>query len=476
VQEGCLRSRPGDWKEQQAVMRHKTQESANLKTQALLCLVSFVLLNLPLCATCYTLSVSHLPASRNGSTFLLITDLSGLGPDVEISFYGDMGREVPASPVRKLLPRNGKIQIDVEDYLLSTAGTIVLESSNEQIAGEYWQMQENGAMFMVPLQSAGEEARYFVNCSRFPPCGPSFLVFSDPYGSGPEVQMEFYSRTGDLEKIARKLLLPHGTLAFEVEYAPWGSLLGKASIRSFGGSIVLHYRHLYGNGEVIASPARLPGRDLLIDEFSTGRGITSNLMITDVSSEGPAIKIRFLNDSGMEIDSLEKLLPINGTVLIDPADYVGDDVSGVIKIGSGSEVIADYWEKNSQTILNIPALNAPAIDHEPGSVLFISHFSPLDNTQDLLSILNVGQERAEVEIQFYGNDGKRPARKGLRTLTLKPYEPFEELMGHYFDGARSGTAKIIVKNANARLVVTSDIFDLKNSRHLGRAYAQVIDR
>ena len=450
-------------------------QKSKIKNSICLWLMIFHLF-LSTCAISYTLSVGHLPPLRNGRTFLLITDLSGLGPAVEINFYDDAGRRVSTS--RKLLPPNGKIQIDVENYL-QIAGVIVLESSNEQIVGEYWQIHENEAMFMLPLQSPVMEgftpSRYFVNCFRLPPCGSNLLVLSDPHGSGPLVQMEFYSRMGELIRAPRKLLRPHGTSVFEVnDYAPW-DILGKASIRSLvGGSIVLHYRQLCDNNAVLRLvPARLPARELLIDEFSTGRGITSNLVITDASAEGPAVEIQFLNKSGVVLSKLEKLLPPNGTMLINIADYIGDVTNGMIKISGRAGIIADYQERNPQTILDTPAV--PLLTSQPGSALFISHFSPFDNTQDLLSLLNASAKPIRVEIQVYRDDGEKIDSK---KLTLGPYEQVDELMARYFDvgeglnPARMGT--IIVSRPNASLVVTSHIFDLKNSRHLGKTYAQVI--
>jgi len=432
------------------------------RMRILLFLVICILYFVPVvCAMCHTLSVGHLTPARNSRTFLLITDLSSLGPVVNAVFYDDEGREV--SVCHKLLPPNGKIQIDVENYLQS-AGTIILESSSEQIAGEYWQINENGAMFMLPFQSPGEGGRYFVNCFRFSSCTSNLLVLSDPNGDGPEVQMEFYDRTGELIKIARKLLRPHGMLAFEVnEYAPW-DVLGKVSIRSFRGDIVLHYRQLCGDKVVFAAPARLPARELFIDRFSTGNKITGSLVITDTSAEGPATEIQFLSDSGAELS--EKLLPPNGVMLIDPGDYpeINSNVdNGIIHISSRTGIIADYWEKNLQAVYYTPAVDAIGRD------LFISHFSPFDETRNLLSLLSVGRKSAKVSIQFYCNDGRE---LGTKELSLEPYKRVDEMVDGYFGGTRLGT--IIVRGANASLVVTSHIFDIESGRRLGRAQARVI--
>lgn len=161
--------------------------------------------------------------------------------------------------------------------------------------------------------------------------------------------------------------------------------------------------------------------------------------------------------------SLEKLLPRNGIVLIEPADYVEAN-NGVIQISSGGEIIADYWEKNSQTITD-----TPASDRNGNSAFFISHFSPFDNLQYIFSLLNAGQEPVKAEIQFYSSDGKKFSSK---EVSLEPYEQFDNLAERYFDGARLGT--IIVRGDNKSLMVTSHIFDLKNNLHLGKARALVI--
>ena len=434
-------------------------KSSGLKYMLVLWL-TILQLYLTACALSYTLSIGHLPPLHNGHTFLLITDLSGTGPDVEISFYNESGLSV--TNFHKLLPPNGKIQIDIDKYL-QAAGTIVLKSSSDQIAGEYWQIYENNSIFMIPLQHPGEAGRYFVNRFRFPSCGSKILVLSDPNGSGPLVQMEFYSSTGELANIERKLLRPHGILVLEMDdYAP-PDILGKVSIRSFGGSIALHYRQLCRDKVVLTEPARLPAREFIVDEFSTGSEITGSLVISDTSAEGPVIEIQFLDDEGKIIARQEKLLPRNGALEIDPADYVDDVANGVIKISSEAEITADYWEKNAQTILHTPAIS------KLGNRMFISHFSPFDDTQNILSLLNVGKETVAVDIRLYSDDGKE---LGSEEISLEPYKQIDKLVGHYFPRARPGT--IIISGADASLVITSHIFDLRNTRHLGKAHAQVI--
>ena len=425
-------------------------------------LLVFCLFGLSSSAVGYMLSIGHFPPLRNGRTVLLITDLSGSGPAVSISFYDELGREIPASPVHKLLPPRGKIQVDVENYL-QTIGTIVLESGNARIMGEYWQINEDGAVFMLPFQRPGVEGRYFVNCFRFPSCNHHYLVLSDPSGSGPLVQMEFYSTEGELIKVASKLLRPHGTLAFEVNvHVPW-DMLGKVSVRSFGGSIVFHYRQLCGSETVLAVPARLPARELILDEFSNDSGIAGGLVIADASAEGPAVKVQFRDSDGVVLYEREKLLSPNGVVQIEPVDYVNDIHRGTISISSEAKIIADYWERDPQTVLGTFAVE------QAGRGLFVSHFSPFDGIQNLLSLLNVGEKPVNVEVQFYASNGRELL---VEKIFLEPYKRVDKLVGSHFDGASTGT--IIVECTDASLVVTSHIFDLENGRRLGRVHAQVI--
>ena len=148
---------------------------------------------------------------------------------------------------------------------------------------------------------------------------------------------------------------------------------------------------------------------------------------------------------------------------IDPADYVNDIHRGTISISSEAEIIADYWEKGPQTVLGTFAVE------QAGRDLFISHFSPFDGMQHLLSLLNVGEKPVRVDVQFYASNGLEPH---VEELFLEPHKRVDELVGQRFNGASSGT--IIVKCPSASLVVTSHIFDLENRRRLGRVHAQVI--
>ncbi len=393
-------------------------------------------------AWCYTISVGHFSPSSNTFTYLLITDLSGSGPSVDISFYDDSGRLISASS--KLLPPNGKIRLPV-DARLRKAGNIVVESPNEQIIGEYWQFYENGSVIVIPLQPSTDQKRYFVNGYRFQPCNSGLLVVSDPYGSGPIVQMEFYNKAGKLVDTTSNTLRPHGVLIHELgSNIPWDDL-GKISIKSLRGSIVHHCRYLCGNNVALAVSARPPAKELLVSKFSAIKTANwkGSLMIIDTTGEGPAVEIQLLSEKKSK---LSKLLPPNGSIMIDISDYAGDIKEGSIQISGSAAIIANYWERNQQGIINIPAIG------RFGSVLAISRFLPSKNVQDSLSLLNFGQVSVKVEVQFYTEEGKK---LGSKEILLKPYKYFEEPMVRFFGDINLGT--VVVRCPNSNVSASSSI-------------------
>ena len=423
----------------------------------------FLLVSLCVFSTSYagdlTLAVGSLPLGSGGRSILLVTDLSGIGPAVEISVYDNLGRAV--ATLHKLLPPNGKSEIDVGRYLPNIAGTVIVNSSTAQIAGEYWQIQENGQIFVLPLQMPVEERRYFLNCSRRASCDSNLLLLSDPLGSGPAVQMEFYNRKGDLIKVIPKILRPHGVLVLEVnDYVPW-DILGKVSIRSFRGSVIPSYYQLRGSRLAFAALARTPFRRLLIDCFAADKHNSSRLVLTDASAEGPEVEIRFVTDNG--VSKFDKLLPVNGTLLIDPADYVAGAASGVIEINSTAEIVADYWERDSQVVMGEPAVDSL------GSLQYITHFSLFRDIQNQINLTNVGEGSLEAEIQFFRADG---SKLGVRRVRLNPYQRVSELLNSFFGDEDLGT--VLVRGTGENLVVTSHLRDPKSGRLLGKIHAQLV--
>jgi hypothetical protein len=423
-----------------------------------LCLVSSV--------RSYTLSVSHLPQLQKGRAFLLITDLSGIGPSIDVSFYDESGNEV--SVVRKLLLPKGKIQISVGDHLKSS-GSIVVESSSKMVFAEYWQVYKNLTVSVLPLQSSDGEERYLLNCFRFPSCEEIYIAICDPKGTGPMVQVEFYNKSGELVKIARKMLRPHGILAFKTgDYAP-RDVVGKVSVRSFGGSITLHTIYLCGKKAVFTLPASRPYKKFIVERLSSSKETTKGIIIVDASSKETHVNLEFFDDRNEIINSLERSLPANSVIFLDISEFVDNVENGTIKINSDSEIIANYWEEGLETgdlmfetVRNDPKPSAKYTEN----ILSTSYFSFQGSTEFIVSIQNTGGESVIAEIEIYNSEGERI---GNKKIPLEPYKSSKESISHYFGDLRLGT--IVVRDPNSSLLVTSRIVNTKNGRLFGKTQA-----
>ncbi|MGQ9608077.1 MAG: hypothetical protein ACUVWN_02135 [bacterium] len=400
---------------------------------------------------------------QKGESYIIITDFSGLGPSVKISFYDEIGHEV--SVINKLIPPQGKIQANIRDYLKSP-GTIIVESPVDHIVGEYWQVNKNGTIFMLPFQHSIKEERYLVNCMHFPSCEQNFIVISDSGGSGPMVQMEFYGRTGELIKVTRKLLRPYGMLiAKSSDYAE-KDVLGKVSVRSFGGTITVHSRYITKKKATFALPARVPLREAIINRFSTGKNKVSILMIGDASGKGTDVNIAFLNRKGIIIKNISVTLPSSGSVTINLLELLGEVGNGIIKINSNHKIITDYWEddpNNNYSILDRSYLLSELSSVQTIKFSSLSYFQLHDNIDISLFLLNIGKEILKIDVQFYTSDGKRV---GNKRLVLSPYEFYEQLIRQNFYGLHLGT--IVIKEPNPNLIINANIYDSKNNKFLGK--------
>jgi len=407
---------------------------------------------------CYTISIGHTPQSPKTRTFLIITDLSGSGPDILVSFYDNTGRMI--SKVSKLLPPNGKIQIWVESDGRKTKN-IIVDSPSHQIAGEYWQIYENGRIIVLPLQPSSDEKRYFINSLQSLISSTCMLVISDPSGSGSIIHVEIFNKDGDIIKSLDPITLkPYGVLILELkDHIPPGES-GKIFVRSLRGSISLHCRCLYNNN-ISAFPAPSPYNELLIDKFSTSGRMKSKLLIMDTNNEGPTVRIQLVSEKGLS--TLNKILHPNGITTIELSDYAKDIEDGIIKINSSSKVTASYFEKDQHGIYVYPATR------EFGKILFMGYFLPNNDIQSIIRLLNFGQKATKVELFFYTDDGKKI---GGKEIPLKPNRPFEKSMKDYFGNINSGT--VIIKCSDASVLAVSNIVSLKNNKHLGKIYAQVI--
>jgi len=415
----------------------------------------------------YTQSISHIPKLYKGNAFLLVTDLSGMGPSVAIKFHDDYGREV--SSINKLLRPKGKLQIAVDDHL-KASGCIAVESSSDLVLAEYVLLNRDQTISIIPLQSVSGNERYFINCFRMPFCQESYITLSDPKGNGPMVQMEFYAKTGELTKIIRKMLRPYGILILKVSDHIDKDIQGKVSVRSFSGGISVYGVNICNKKPVFALPSNISGRELLIAGSTVASEATNDLVFADVSAKGTNVKVSMLDEYGNLVSEAQKSLLPNGTIAMNLMDELGKLGDGTLKIKGASEILADYWERNIKTgdcffsnaIIN-PALDKPRF---AGNLMSVSYFVPNENIEFVLSILNIGRKPIIAELEFYSLDGEKI---GSSKISLQPDKSIKESVNRFFAKSHLGT--IIVKDANSSLVITSSIQDINNGRLLGKTYA-----
>ncbi len=414
----------------------------------------------------YTLSISHLPQFHKAEAFLIITDLSGTGPSINLHFYDEFGKEV--SKLSKLLFPKGKINIEISEHLRSS-GSIILESANEMIVAEYWLVNKDGTVSMTPLRPAIGNERYFANCLKVPMCEETIIAINDPKGNGPLVQIELYNVSGELVKIAKKMLRPYGTLLFKLsDYEP-DNTTGKVSIRSFGGSICPYVIHTYKKKILLTFPMSAVSKNYVLNDVYVGNEVISSLSIMDVSSKENRIWISIYDNRGIKIAESIKILPPNSAIMIDLSDFIGNLNDGIIKITSDFDLMVDYWEtrvKNydiriDSAIKNIGLLFKEALKKE--DILLNSYYLYNKNIEFLITLVSTRSESMIVEIEFYADNG---GKIGNKKLTLEPYKVFKEPIGRYFHNARFGT--MIVKESSSNLLVSTTITNIKNDRILGK--------
>src|SRR5512143_4002549 len=76
---------------------------------------------------------------------LVITDVTGEGPMVNLKFFNNEGRQIGDG--KELVPKFGKLNLDPGKYVRNSVvnGTIQLESGSGNIICEYWQFYKKSS-------------------------------------------------------------------------------------------------------------------------------------------------------------------------------------------------------------------------------------------------------------------------------------------------------------------------------------------
>ena len=167
---------------------------------------------------------------------------------------------------------------------------------------------------------------------------------------------------------------------------------------------------------VLTDMMKKPADNLFYFNFLDSRTESEKeLIITDAHGYGPAVQIDFLNNPGIVLTKIRKLLPPHGTIALNLLDYVklsadsGGNIlsTGIIKVQSHIPIIANY--KNPPILLTSIS--------DTAENLAISWYSPSDNLQIYLLATNTGSESVEAQAILYDEDGTIVESKELH---LKP--------------------------------------------------------
>jgi hypothetical protein len=453
------------------ISEYKKTMTENIKSKKItFCSIIFIyfLLFWVLPIECYTKSISHVPNLQKGNAFILITDLGGMGPSVTISFYDDYGHEV--SVINKLLRPKGKLRLAVGDQL-KTSGCIVVESPDDMIFVEYWYINHDKTLSIIPFHAVSGDERYFLNCFRFPSCQETYITLSDPNGTGPMIQMEFYAKTGGLTKIIRKMLRPRGVLVLKVSDYIDKNIQSEVSIRSFGGGISVYGIHICNKKSVFIIPNYISSNELVLGDFTTDKDYAKDIVINDISAKGTNVKVSLMDFDGNLVREIQHSIHPNSSILIKADEEFGDFGNGYIRIRSGAEISASLWEKNLKlgNHLISEAVPNPLIENRPNysdNLLSLSYYVFDNNVEFLFSLLNIGRKSAIVELDFYNANG---GKIGNKKIILEPDKRILESVNQFFGKNKLGT--IVIKGINSSLIATSKIFNIDNGVLLGKTSA-----
>ena len=170
------------------------------------------------------LVVNHFVSNSDVPTYVYVTDVEGKGPAVILYFYTMDGELIKKTSV--LVPTYGTEWIEIHQLLKGTyEGSIVIESSGGNIAGEYWhlgyrsQNRTKALSLAVSAQNAAGSPCIAIQHYVSDRSVETTVFLADGIGSseaGTVVNLEFYDESSNLLAKSRQLIPAHGSLAVSV--------------------------------------------------------------------------------------------------------------------------------------------------------------------------------------------------------------------------------------------------------------------
>jgi len=176
---------------------------------------------------------------------LVVTDVEGNGPVVNITLYDNDGKQVGSG--KELVQPFGKLNLDPSKYVKGGKinGTIHIASAGGNIVAEYWQFYKNGSeSWKNPTTIGFEEPGYsklVLDHFVADPGVEAYLVLASASGSDAVVNIRFYDDKGNELGKARELVKSNGKAILKPTDYVKGPANGVAFIETSGGKITGEY-------------------------------------------------------------------------------------------------------------------------------------------------------------------------------------------------------------------------------------------
>lgn len=175
---------------------------------------------------------------------LVITDVEGKGPIVNMTFYDNDGNVVGKG--KELIQPYGKLNLNPEKYVNKVAnGTIHIEASGGNIVAEYWQFYKDVNESWKNTTTVGQDAKGYTKlvCPHYvsDPDVEVYLVLANPDGNDVVVNVLFHDDNGREVGKARELVRANGKTVVLPHSVIKSKATGVAFITTNGGSITADY-------------------------------------------------------------------------------------------------------------------------------------------------------------------------------------------------------------------------------------------
>jgi hypothetical protein len=176
---------------------------------------------------------------------LVITDVDGSGPVVNMSFYDNAGNKLGSG--KELIQPFGKLNLNPSRYVKGATvnGSIHIEASGGNIVAEYWQFYKNPNESWKNTTSIGYEApgytKLVIDHFVADPGVEAYIVLASSSGSDAVVNITFNDDQGNEIGKARELVPANGKAILKPNDYVTGPATGVAYIRTSGGSVTGEY-------------------------------------------------------------------------------------------------------------------------------------------------------------------------------------------------------------------------------------------